>query len=180
VAGRHADNVSAALWGGVVLVRDVDPCDVVTLAFPERLRVVLVEPEQRLSTRQARSALPESVPRATAVFQAAQVGALVAALASGDLALLRRAVEDRIAEPARSGLLPGFAQARAAALAAGACGCSISGAGPAAFAFADGDEAGARIAEAMVGSYRRCGVSARGRVCRIAPRGAHVLSVEEA
>jgi homoserine kinase len=180
VAGRHADNVSAALWGGVVLVRDVNPCDVVTLAFPERLRVVLVEPEQRLATRQARSALPESVARATAVFQAAQVGALVAALASGDLALLRRAVEDRIAEPSRSGLLPGFAQARAAALAAGACGCSISGAGPAAFAFADGNEAGARIAEAMVASYRHCGVSARGRVCRIASRGARVLSVEEA
>jgi homoserine kinase len=179
VAGRHADNVSAALWGGVVLVRDVESRDVVSLSYPKTLRVVLVEPDQRLATREARSALPEAVPRATAVFQAAQVGALVAALASGDLALLRRAVEDRVAEPARSGLLPGFAQARAAALDAGACGCSISGAGPAAFAFADGEESGAHVGEAMVAAYRRRGIGARARVCRIADRGARVVSSEE-
>jgi len=179
VAGRHADNVSAALWGGVVLVRDVESRDVVSLSYPRNLRVVLVEPDQRLATREARSALPDVVPRATAVFQAAQVGALVAALASGDLALLRRAVEDRIAEPARSGLLPGFSQARVAALDAGACGCSISGAGPAAFAFADGEEWGARVGEAMVAAYRRSGISARARVCSIAGRGARVLPGEE-
>ncbi len=179
VAGRHADNASAALWGGVVLVRAIDPCDVVSLPYPERLRVVLVEPGQKLSTRQARGALPASVSRETAVFQAAQVGALVAALASGDLALLARAVEDRVAEPARAALLPGFADARQAALGEGACGCSISGAGPAVFAFADGEEAGRRIGEAMVVSYRRRGIEAAARVCRIDRRGARLLSGEE-
>ncbi len=179
VAGRHADNASAALWGGVVLVRAIDPCDVVELAYPERLRIVLVEPAQKLSTRRARGVLPAAVPRETAVFQAAQVGALVAALAAGDLALLARAVEDRIAEPVRSGLLPGFADALQAARAQGACGCSISGSGPAVFAFADGEDSGRRIGEAMVVSYRRHGIEAAARVCRIDRRGARLLQPEE-
>jgi homoserine kinase len=43
-----------------------------------------------------------------ALHQAAQVGALVAALALGDYELLGRAIDDRIAEPRR--LLPGLAQ----------------------------------------------------------------------
>ncbi len=63
---------------------------------------------------------------------------MVAALASGDLALLGRAIDDRIAEPARAPLLPGFVAAKAAALSAGALGCSISGSGPTAFALRGG------------------------------------------
>jgi homoserine kinase len=174
VAGRHADNAAAALFGGVVLVRALEPLDVVSLKYPVQLRVVLAEPAQRLSTGEARAILPATVPRETAIAQAAQVGALVAALASGDLKLLARAVEDRIAEPVRAALLSGFAEAKRAALDAGALGCSISGAGPAAFAFADGEETGRRIAEAMTAAYRAAGVGARARVCAIDARGARL------
>lgn len=175
VAGRHGDNVAAALFGGVVLVRSLDPPDVVALRFPEELVVVLVEPDQRLRTEEARAALPRSVDRSIAVAQAAQVGALVAALARGDLALLARAIEDRIAEPARAPLLPGFSEAKAAALASGALGCSISGAGPAVFAFAPGEESASRIGEAMVVAYAGRGVAARARARRIDAQGARVL-----
>ena len=179
VAGRHADNAAAALFGGVVLVRSLDPLDVVPLRFPEDLLVVLAEPEQRLRTEDSRAALPRSVDRRVALAQAAHVGALVAALARGDYDLLRRAVEDGIAEPARAPLLPGFAEAKAAALGAGARGCSISGAGPSAFAFAVGEENGRRIADAMVAAYRGRGVTARARVCAIDARGARVLEAPE-
>jgi homoserine kinase len=179
VAGRHADNAAAALFGGVVLVRSLDPLDVVALRFPEDLLVVLAEPEQRLRTEDSRAALPRSVDRGVALAQAAHVGALIAALARGDYDLLRRAVEDGIAEPARAPLLPGFAQAKAAALGAGAHGCSISGAGPSAFAFAVGEENGRRIADAMVAAYRGRGIAARARVCAIDRRGARVLEAAE-
>ncbi len=177
VAGRHADNAAAALFGGVILVRSLDPLDVVPLPFPDELLVVLVAPEQRLSTQQARAALPAKVDRGLALTQAAQVGAIVAALARGNYSLLSRSVEDRIAEPARAPLLPGFSEAKAAALGAGALGCSISGAGPAAFAFAVGQESASRIAAAMIGAYESRGVAARGRACRIDARGARVLEV---
>jgi homoserine kinase len=179
VAGRHADNVAAALFGGAILVLSLDPLDVVALRFPEDLLVVLAEPEQRLRTEDSRAALPRSVDRGVALAQAAHVGALVAALARGDYDLLRRAVQDGIAEPARAPLLPGFAQAKAAALEAGAHGCSISGAGPSAFAFAVGEDRGRRIADAMLAAYRGRGIAARARVCAIDARGTRVLKPSE-
>ncbi|HKF43282.1 MAG TPA: homoserine kinase, partial [Thermoanaerobaculia bacterium] len=148
---------------------------IVRLRHPEGLRVVLVEPEQRLRTEEARAVLPRSVDRNIAVAQAANVGALVAALAKGDFALLGRAIEDRIAEPARAPLLPGFAEAKLAAIEAGAHGCSISGAGPAAFAFASDDNFASRVGKAMVAAYERRGIAARASVRTIDPAGARVV-----
>ena len=175
VAGRHADNVAPALLGGVVLVRSVDPLDLVRLPYPAALRIVLVQPEQRLPTAQARAVLPNVVERAVAVRQSANVAAMVAALTSGDLDLLRRALDDGIAEPARARLLPGFREAKAAALEAGALGCSISGAGPTSFAFASDDASAERIGAAMRDAYHRRGVAATSRVTRIDERGARLV-----
>ncbi len=174
VAGRHADNVAPALLGGIVLVLSVEPLDIVQLPVPAQLRVVLVQPAQRLPTREARAVLPASVERGVALAQAAHVAAMVAAFSNGDLELLRRAVDDRIAEPARAPLLRGFARAKGAALEAGALGCSISGAGPTSFAFARDDDCASRIAAAMAEAYAADGVSATTRVARIDERGAYV------
>ena len=65
----------------------------------------------------------------TVTHQLAQVAAMVAACFMGDLALFGRSIDDRIAEPARGTLIPGFAEAKRAAIDAGALGASISGAG---------------------------------------------------
>ena len=94
----------------------------------------------------------------------AQVGAIVAACASGDLSLLGRAIDDRLAEPARAPLLPGFLEAKAAARDAGAIACSISGSGPSAFALAPDAASAPAIARAMVEAYRRAGLEADARV----------------
>src|SRR6185312_8864594 len=87
VSGRHADNIAPALLGGIVLIRSLDPLDLVELPVPEDLWVVVARPDQQLRTVEARSVLPAEVSRAIAVHQAAQVGAMVAALATGDYAL---------------------------------------------------------------------------------------------
>jgi homoserine kinase len=175
VAGRHADNVAPALLGGVVLVRTLDPLDVVRLPFPSGLRVVLVQPRQRLRTSDARAVLPQSIDRELFIRQSANIAAVVAALATNDLDLLRRALDDRIAEPVRAPLLPGFADAKVAALAHGALGCSISGAGPTSFAFAPDDATAHQIAHVMCSAYASHGVLATSRLARIDERGARLL-----
>ena len=172
VAGRHLDNLAACLLGGIVLVRSLDPIDVIALPVPESLTIVLAHPDQRLRTADARAVLPSTLERSLALHQAAQIAAMVAALASGDLALLGRALDDRIAEPARAPLLPGFREAKRAALAAGALGASISGAGPTAFAIADGETNALAIAGAMRLAYERAGLRCDARVARIDRRGA--------
>jgi homoserine kinase len=176
VSGRHGDNIAPALLGGIVLIRSLDPLDLVELPVPEELRVVLARPHQQLRTAEARRVLPEHIPRAAAVHQAAQVGAMVAALAAGDYALLGRAIDDRIAEPVRAGLLPGFREAKLAAMRAGALGSSISGSGPTAFALVRGLEAGERVAAAMSAAYSACGHQSDVRVARIDRQGARVIS----
>ena len=175
VAGRHADNVAPCLLGGLVLVRTMEPIEVVKLPVPPSLRVVLAHPDRSMSTREGRAALPREVSLAVALHQAAQVGAIVAAAHSGDLALLGRAIDDRIAEPARAPMLEGFVEAKRAALAAGALGCSISGSGPTVFAIVSGETNGARVADAMRQAYAGLGIPCRARVASADLKGARAL-----
>ena len=174
VAGRHLDNIAPSLLGGIVLVRSLDPIEVVKIPAPEGLRIVLATPAQQLTTTRARSVLPIEVPRSIVVHQLAQVAAIISACHSGDLALLGRAMDDRIAEPARTPLLPGFADAKVAAIDAGALGVSISGAGPTAFALCDSEATASKIAQAMQSAYARAGLDCTVRICEIDTQGAIV------
>jgi homoserine kinase len=175
VSGRHADNIAPALFGGIVLIRSLDPVDLVHLPVPEELWVVLACPDQRLRTAESRAVLPAQLARSVALHQAAQVAAMVAALAQNDYALLGRAIDDRIAEPVRMVLLPGFRAVKTAALEAGALGSSISGSGPTAFALVQGEQTGKKVASAMKAAYAACGLTSDVRVARIDRDGARVL-----
>ena len=174
VAGRHLDNIAPSLLGGIVLVRSLDPIEVVKIPAPEGLRIVLATPAQQLTTTRARSVLPVEVPRSIVVHQLAQVAAIISACHSGDLALLGRSMDDRIAEPARTPLLPGFADAKISAIDAGALGVSISGAGPTAFALCDSEATASKIAQAMQSAYARAGLDCTVRICEIDTQGAIV------
>lgn len=177
VAGRHLDNIAPALLGGIVLVRSIDPIDVVRLPVPTGLRLVLAHPAQRLSTAMARRALPSAVALQTVTHQLAQVAAMVAACFTDDLALFGRALDDRIAEPARAPLIPGFADAKIAALDAGAIGASISGAGPTAFAIVDDLERAMRVATAMHEAYARHDIACSTTVTEIDLEGTIVSAL---
>jgi homoserine kinase len=169
--GRHADNLAASLLGGFTIVRSHDPLDVVRLEAPPQARFVVVLPEMEISTRYARSILPQTVSLQDAIANTANAAALVAAVARGNIADLGRAIVDRIVEPARRHLIPGFDEVRRAAVEAGACGGSISGAGPAVFAVTTPDKAEA-VAAAMHAAFSRHGLGARHFICPPDNRGA--------
>ncbi|MBI1851369.1 MAG: homoserine kinase [Planctomycetes bacterium] len=172
VAGRHLDNVAACVLGGLTLVRSLDPIDVVALPVNAKWWVVLFTPGVRIETKAARKVLPQRVGREVWVPQMANTLALAHAFATGDGALLSRALDDHFAEPARARLIPRFAEVKAAALAAGAFGCSISGSGPTMFALDPSEAVGRRCAAAMRRALGRAAPS-RAHVGRIARRGAH-------
>jgi homoserine kinase len=167
VSGRHLDNIVPALLGGIVLVRALDPIDFVRLPVPSGLHIVLAHPAQRLSTAKSRRILPTTIARDVVTHQLAQVAAMVAACYANDLALFGRALDDRIAEPARASLLPGFADAKRAALEAGALGASISGGGPTAFAIVGDVLRATRVAAAMQAAYARHDIACTARVTEI-------------
>lgn len=164
VAGRHADNLAPSLLGGLVLVRSLDPVSVLKLPVPASLRIVLVHPAQQLRTRDARGVLPDSVPRDVALAQATRIAEMVAGAYADDVTMFGRAIDDRIAEPVRAPLLPGFVPAKQAAIDAGALGCSISGAGPTSFAVVANDAAAEEVAAAMKGAYAASGIASTVRI----------------
>lgn len=146
----HADNAAPSLLGGIVLIRGYDPLEVLQLPVPPALRVVVVHPHARVETSGARALLRgHGFPIEQAVANLGNLGAFVAALYRNDLELLGRSVEDRMVEPLRTPLIPGYVAVKRAAAAAGALGCSISGSGPSVFALAPDDGTAATVAAAM-------------------------------
>ncbi len=151
----HADNVAPSVLGGIVLVRSYDPFEILSLPVPDDLRVVVVHPHCAVSTAEARRLVKDRTYTLEAIVSnVGNAAALVAALYRGDLPLLGRSVDDRIIEPLRAQLIPGFAPVKAAALSAGALGCSIAGSGPSVFALAADQESQDAIGAAMQASFR--------------------------
>jgi homoserine kinase len=172
-SGRHLDNIAASVLGGLTLVRTTAPVDVVRVPLAGEWWVALVTPDVRIETRAARAMLPEAWGRADWVQQMANTAALVHGFATGDRALVRRALDDGYAEPRRAALIPGFAAVKQAALAAGALGCSISGSGPTVFALAAASEGAQRCASAMKDAFGDVPVTVH--VGRVAEEGAREL-----
>ncbi|MDP3773904.1 MAG: homoserine kinase [Gemmatimonadales bacterium] len=158
VAGRHADNVAPALLGGLILIRSIDPLDLIRLPIPQGLTVAVVTPRHVVDTRAARAALPRDVPLPQMVLGTANLAAFASACFSGDLALLARCMTDDVVTSARAHLIPGCADVIAAALKAGALGSSISGSGPSIFALCHSERMAADAARAMSEAFLRAGL----------------------
>jgi homoserine kinase len=171
VAGRHLDNIAASTLGGLTIVLSTDPIDAISIPAPPQWRVVLLTPRVRIETKKAREILPQQWDRPSWTRQMASTTALAYAFASADASLLRRALDDRYAEPIRADLIPNFRDVKRAALDAGALGCSISGSGPTIFAITTDNDA--RVAEAMRSAMRDVDCDVHAGV--IARRGAHAI-----
>jgi len=75
---------------------------------------------------------------------------------------------DKIVEPARKKMIPGYDSVREKALNAGAAGVCISGAGPSMLALVDKDKSDPKaVLEAMGAGFRKGGVQSKGYVTRV-------------
>jgi homoserine kinase len=173
VAGRHPDNAAPSLLGGAVVVLGTEPLRYARLTVHASLRLVFATPAYGVETAHARSVLPERVPLADAVGQAAALAGLVLGLERGDGALLRAAMVDRLAEPRRIPLYPGYARAREAALAQGAFGVAVSGAGPTLLAIVP-EGAEAAVGRAVVEAYAQDGTSTKLHLAGVDSEGARL------
>ncbi len=168
----HADNLAAALYGGLVLVKHTEWRTTAQALECTAWQAVYVLPQVRLSTRAARAALPKKVSMADAVFNMGNALAVREALRSGSLAALAEAMQDRLHQPYRLPLLPGAADALAAAQRAGAA-AGLSGAGPGLIAFVEPGREQAVLA-AMLAAFEAHKLAARHYVLRSSAQGAQV------
>ncbi|MFI5375839.1 MAG: homoserine kinase [Candidatus Rokuibacteriota bacterium] len=171
-AEGHPDNVAAALLGGLtVSCADGARVIAVSLPVPREIEWVVLLPETESSTREARAVLPESVPRADAIFNVQRVSLLLAALGTGRTDLLELAMQDRLHQPYRVRLFPWMDAVAAAGRGAGALGCVLSGAGPSMLA-AVRPRGGESVARAMEEALRAAGIAGRALHLPVDPGGA--------
>ena len=172
----HPDNAAAALYGGLTLVSAAGE-ELMARSVPvPNMRVVVALPDMRLSTAEARAALPAQVPLADAVFNLGHALFTVEALRAGDEALLGWAIGDRLHQPYRQRLIPGYAAVVAAARQAGAAAVALSGAGPSLVAFANTRHT--EIAAAMQAAFLANGLASRTFVLPVDRQGVQVSVVE--
>lgn len=172
----HPDNVAPALFGGFqIAVREPDGTITrVSVPAPEGLRAVVCIPELILPTEHARAALPAQWSRAETVANLGRVAVLMTALLSRRWELLRVGMDDRLHQPYRAHLIPGFRAAIEAALTAGAYGAALSGSGSALLAFTEAHEE--QIGEAMTKAIRDAGNLAQWMALEIDAHGAEVVA----
>ena len=172
--GYFIDNVSASLFGGIIVSHAAQRQAFSIGTIPD-LVVVIVTPYHSVLTKISRAVLPDKVPMNLMVSNMAYTATMVAAVAQKDARRFGLAIQDAIVEPARAHLIPGFPDVKAAALKAGALGASISGAGASVFAATDRKSHAKKIGLAMQKVFQQHGISSVITISRIDKHGARVL-----
>ena len=138
----HADNLAAALVGGVTLTWEGR---IARIAETLPLAPVALVPRERTSTEASRRSLPSTVPHADAAANAGRAALLAAGAAKGDAALFAAGLDDRLHEPYRAS---DALESVRADLPEGARGATLSGSGPTVIVWADDARACAASPEA--------------------------------
>lgn len=159
----HPDNVAAAVRGGLVVSCQAAGGAVISVPCPvhESIEMVLVVPEFQLSTEAARAALPQGYSRADAVFNIQRVALLLTAFRDGSPAVFAEAIRDRLHQPYRARLVPGFEDALKLSDIPGLLGVALSGAGPSVIAFCNGNAE--VIGNTVASCFAKQNVKARAR-----------------
>jgi len=178
---EHADNVSAAICGGFVIVRSYDPLKIVNLQAPKDMEVCAAYPYIKTpanKTEKARSVVPKQVSIEKLVYNVGRAAAMASGFASGDVDLIGESMSDAVVEPERAALIPSYQKVKENALKAGACGVAISGAGPAMIAIVNKKRANsAKVAEAMKKAFESTGLKATA-FATTPGRGTYALEME--
>jgi homoserine kinase len=138
----HPDNVVPALIGGCRLAASSKTgWAIADIPWHNSIVPVVAIPDFELSTEEARSVLPTGYNRADTIFNTSHFGLLIRGLETGNPDWLAAALTDRIHQPYRQRLIPGYTDVGRAVIAAGGYGMVISGAGPTLLALTSSERA---------------------------------------
>ena len=170
----HPDNVVPSLLGGLCMTAKAasQRWRVVRCEWTPSVKAVVAIPSIRLSTSEARRAMPKAIPVGDAVVNLGALTLLLQGLRTGNGDLISDGMHDRLHEPYRWRLIKGGDQVKQAAMDAGAWGCAISGAGPSVLALCEEDK-GPAVSRAMVKAWEAAGVARRAPVLNLQTSGSH-------
>lgn len=171
-----ADNVSAAIYGGFVLINNHNPIEIVDLPVPDNLFITALHPQIEIKTEEARNVLPKEIPLKKAITQWSNIGGLISGLYTNNYELIGKSMTDVIVEPVRKNLIPHFDTIKTAALKAGALGAGISGAGPTIFAMSKSIETATKVYDAMKKTYNETEIEFEIFNSKISTKGVQTLA----
>ena len=176
----HPDNVVPSLLGGLCMTAKAasQRWRVVRCEWTPGVKAVVAIPSIRLSTSEARRAMPKAIPVGDAVVNLGALTLLLQGLRTGNGDLISDGMHDRLHEPYRWRLIKGGDQVKQAAMDAGAWGCAISGAGPSVLALCEEDK-GPAVSRAMVKAWEAAGVASRAPVLNLQTSGSHWQPAED-
>ncbi len=170
----HPDNVVPALIGGCRLAATAaSGWAIADIPWHSSIVPVVAIPNFELSTEAARSVLPTEYSRADAIFNTAHLGLMIRGLATGNVEWLTAALVDRIHQPYRQQLIPGYPDVEQAVIAAGGYGMVISGAGPTLLALTTAERA-VSVATAITAAWGTHDIQVQARSLEIDLQGATV------
>jgi len=174
----HPDNVSASMFGGVVISAQTNNgIAYMKLDMPKKLTVVAVVPDFHIITTKARELLPKTVDIQTAVFNISRASLLVAGLATGDFRLLDISMQDKLHQPYRAKLIPGIYDVFESAKAVTEnVAVTISGAGSTISAFCYDTDACA-IGESMCKAFMKHNVKSYSLILDIDQEGTRIIKL---
>ena len=164
----HYDNVAASVLGGFVIVNS-NPLNVIKIDPPKDLLLCIAVPKIKVpkkKTKVSRSVIPSKVKLSDSITNLANAANIVAGFLTKDSRLIGESVEDKIVEPARKHMIPGFDSVKKNALNAGAFGVTISGAGPSVIAFSNKKQNLKKIGVAMKKGFKSAKVDCNIVICK--------------
>ena len=166
----HADNVAASLYGGMVLVKSLDPVRVSRIRIKEDLTFLTIVPEMFIKekTKTSRELVPNMVSLKEHVQGVRYASALISGFITGDRDMVRDGMNDDIVEKAREQLYPFLPEVKKLMLEYNAVGACLSGAGPSILAVIDQYTDTDKIISATGKVISRYGYEFRTAISRVA------------
>ncbi|GCL41798.1 homoserine kinase [Anabaena sp. FACHB-1250] len=167
----HPDNVVPALLGGCRLAATSNTgWEISDIPWHRDILPVVAIPDFELSTSEARKVLPTEISRHDAIFNISHFGLLLRGLATNREEWLKTALQDKLHQPYRQALIPGYDAVNNAAIDAGAYGMVISGAGPTLLALVDTSK-GKAVEIAMKNAWLQKGITSTVRILDLDMQG---------
>ncbi|HHY78131.1 MAG TPA: homoserine kinase [Clostridiales bacterium] len=137
----HPDNIVPAFLGGfTVSIREGKKVVYFRKEAHKGFKYAVMYPEYTLPTVEARKVLPKEISLADGVFNISRASLFTAAMITGDGELLKYACKDKLHQPYRKNLVPGFDEIIDKTQSLDALASFLSGAGPTIIAILPMDE----------------------------------------
>ena len=171
---KHADNIAPCIYGGITLIRSINPLDIIPLTAPH-LFVTVVHPQIEVKTSDARQILRKEIQLKDAIQQWGNIAGLVTGFLKNDYQLISRSLEDVLIEPVRSILIPGFNEVKRRSKEAGALGGGISGSGPSIFMLSEQEKTARQVETVMIDVYNKMGIEFKTYVTTLNSDGVKIV-----